>query len=248
MIIIKSSLFAGLPGVILGVSTKKHGHARAPFYFNMSFSVGDDEKKVHRNQKLFFDQLHLKDVAVQKQIHSDIITAVDKPGNCGESDAMITSCQGLALGISIADCTPVFVYDRKNRVVAGIHSGWRGTQKRIVEKTLEKLSLEYNSSPEDIFAYIGPSISQDNYEVDADVAGMFDEKYTRKTHTKYLLDVKRANYDMLTGWGIPEAHVQMSALCTFEMKDLLHSYRRDAQNSGRLLGVIALADNAAGEK
>jgi YfiH family protein len=241
--IIQSQIFRRFENVLFGVSGRFAPETSEPYFFNMSLSVGDDSKIVKQNRSVFFNKLGLgiDNVAFQKQIHSDIITYVSQAGNCGQSDAMITDKPGIGLAVSSADCVPVFIYDNKNKVIAGIHSGWRGTEKKIVEKTILKLQNGFGANPEELFAYIGPSISQANYEVDKEVADKFDGKYLMSNgNGKFLLNVSGACYDMLLCKGIPHQNIQHSGLCTFGMNNLLHSYRRDGLKSGRQLGVIAL--------
>ena len=59
---------------------------------------------------------------------------------------------------------------------------------------------------------------------------------------KFLFDVAGINYKMLSDFGIPKNQIQKSELCTYELKDLLHSFRRDGNLSGRSLGVIAIKE------
>lgn len=242
MFIIKPYIFNRFSEIVCGFSTKIGLQRKPPYYFNLSLSVGDDENIVRENREAFFNQFGLSSdkIAFQKQTHSDIVTIVQNPGVCGESDAMITDKENLGLVISAADCTSVYVYDFKLRVIAAIHSGWRGTKAKIVDKTLNILFKEFNCKPENLFAYIGPSISQANYEVGKDVAEQFDGKYLKYHNNKFYLDVAGANYDMLLNNGIKPAHIQKSVLCTYEFNDLLHSYRRDGIKSGRTFGIIAI--------
>lgn len=242
MFIIKPYIFNKFPEIVCGFSTKLVLERKAPFYFNLSLSVGDDDIIVSENREAFFSHFGLSsdNIAFQKQIHSDIISIVDKPGFCGESDAMITASENLGLIISAADCTSIYIYDFKEKVIAAIHSGWRGTKLKIVDKTLKTLFKKFNSKAENLFTYIAPSISQANYEVGKEVAEQFDGKYLKHINNKFYLDVAGANYDMLIDNGIKPSHIQKSVLCTYEFNDLLHSYRRDGLNSGRSLGLIAI--------
>ena len=115
MQIIKSSLFQKFPEIIFGLSTKTGLNRTEPFYFNMSLTVGDDPETVRENREAFYNELGLttERIAIQKQIHSDIVTIVGESGLIGESDAMITAQKGIGLAISTADCTPIFIYDKK---------------------------------------------------------------------------------------------------------------------------------------
>ncbi len=243
MQIIRSALFENIPNIIFGMSTKIGLNREAPFYFNMSMSVGDNEKTVTENRKAFFSKLglNLGSVVLQKQIHSDIVTLVHDAGKQFESDALITDKPDLGLAISTADCVPVFLYDKSKNVIGAVHSGWRGTAKNITSKTLQLMQKKFGTVPNDLFAFIGPSIAAKNYEVSKEVAQKFDDKYlSKKNNGKYLLDLKMANYDMLINFGIPANQIEVSGLCSFEEKKLLHSYRRDGKKSGRALGIIAM--------
>jgi YfiH family protein len=242
MLIIKPYIFQKYPEIIYGFSTKIVDSNNSAFGFNLSHSVGDEKSIVESNRSLFFNAIGLdkNSVAFQKQTHSDIINIVESSGNKGESDALITNQKNLGLAITIADCTPIFIYDNKNKVVAGVHSGWRGTEKKILLKTLELLNINFNSNPQNMIVYLGPSISQANYEVGSEVADIFEAKYVSLKNGKLFLDVGMANYNMLLDFGIPKVQIQKSELCTFEFASVLHSYRRDREKSGRSLGVIAI--------
>jgi hypothetical protein len=243
MLILKPHIFNSFPEIISGVSTKIGAERPAPYFFNMSFSVGDAENIVKENRKLFFENLGLTqdNVAYQRQIHSDNISFVTKGGLTGESDAMITDKRGIGLAVGIADCVPVLLYDPVRKIIAGVHSGWRGTEKKILLKTLKKLE-ECGCIKEDIIAYIGPSISKNIYEVGKEVAELFDEKYIDEKENKLFLDVAGVNFDILLELGVKKNNIQISELCTFAMKDVLHSYRRDGDKSGRSLAIIAMKE------
>ena len=244
MLVVKSHIFNKYPEIIFGFSTKVGAGRKAPYFFNVSKSVGDNKQIVDENRGNFFNSLGLnvEDVVLQKQVHSDKITYVAQGGVCGNSDAMITDKKMLGLAISTADCVAIFIFDTKNKVIAGVHSGWRGTEKKILLKTLVKLQEKYNSDPEDLLAYIGPSITKVNYEVGKEVADLFDKKYSTPIENKYLLDVSLVNQDILLNFGLKKRNIQASVLCSYEQKNLLHSYRRDGHLSGRALGVIAMKD------
>ncbi len=242
MFVIKPYIFKRFPEIIFGFSTKSGGDTVSPFDFNLSYSVGDQDQIVDKNRELFFKSIGLSrdSVGFQKQIHSDIINIVECAGENGESDALITNKKNLGLAIIVADCTPIFLYDFKEKVIAAVHAGWRGTEQGILIKTLNKLHKNFNSHPHNLVAYLGPSISAANYEVGAEVAEKFDQQFIQRIDQKLYLDVSGINYKMLIDFGVPKNQIQKSELCTFEFKALLHSYRRDKEKSGRSLGVIAL--------
>jgi YfiH family protein len=242
MYVLKPYIFNRFPELIFGFSTKISENAKPPYYFNLSYSVGDEKSVVDKNRKDFFETLGLSidNVGYQRQVHSDIVNVIGCGGDNGASDALVTDKKNLGLAVSVADCTPIFLYDFKNKVIAAIHSGWRGTESKILQKTFTKLQNEYNSNQENIVAYIGPSISQANYEIGKEVAEKFSDFYLKPIGNKFLLDVAGINYQMLLDFGIPKNQIQKSEFCTYEFKNLLHSYRRDGNLSGRSIGVIAI--------
>lgn len=243
MLILKPYIFNRYPEIISGVSTKTGEGRKAPYFFNISFSVGDNKIIVEENRKSFFLQLGIspENAAYQSQVHGDNISFVTVGGLAGESDAMITDKPGIALAITIADCVPVLLYEPVRKIIAGVHSGWKGTHKKILHKTLEKL-IELNCSPENITAFIGPSISKNIYEIGDEVKVLFEDKYIHKRSGKYFLDVSGVNSDILLDFGIKKNNIQDSHLCTYAMKDILHSYRRDGKKSGRSFAVIAMKE------
>ncbi len=242
LFLLKPYIFDKFPEITCGFTTKVGLQRKEPYFFNISFSVGDDEKIVSENRAALISYLKLEKVNVhfQKQIHSDIVRIVKSDSQPEESDAMICSENNNALVIIAADCVSIFIYDYKNKIIAAVHSGWRGTQKRILHKTLSILSEKYNSKSDNLYVYIGPSISQPNYQVGEEVAELSEKKYLMIHGNKYYLDVASANINMLLDFGIPKNQIQKSTICTYEMNELFHSYRRDGAKSGRSLGIIAL--------
>jgi len=245
MLIIKPFIFKQFPEIVFGFSTKIGPNAKPPYYFNLSYSVSDEKEIVDYNRALFINELGLNEkmVSYQKQVHEDKINTVSSFGSCGESDALISRKKNLGLAISSADCPAIFIYDPKEKVIAAVHSGWKGTQKKILRKTIQKLKTDFNSDASNLICYIGPSISQKNYEVGEDVAAKFDIEFVVKNENKFYLNVSGANYKMLVDEGVKEVNIQVSGLCSYEYENLLHSYRREGVKSGRALSVIALKEN-----
>ncbi len=243
MLILRSEKLSKEENIVFGLSTKIGQNPREPFYFNMSKSIGDDEKKVLNNRKLFLNKLNLtqENVVIQKQTHSAIVNIIDAPKQNLEGDALITSTPNIGLAVSTADCNNIYLYDKSKNVIAAVHSGWRGTEKKILKKTLIKLKESFNSESKDLIVFIGPSISKKNYEVGTEVATNFDEKYTEQkgNSDKYLLDLQSGILDTLLEFGIPKSNIEKSSICSFQ-NNKFQSYRRDGKNSGRALGVLAL--------
>ncbi len=211
------------------------------FRFNMSYLVGDSKETVDRNRRQFCGEIGIgpEEVQFQKQVHGDTIKITRKIFPAGEGDALITDKRGLGLAVFSADCTAIFIYDRNNGVIAAVHSGWRGTRKEILRKTIRLMKNRYSSNPGELFCFISPSISQKNYQVGKEFADFFEPAYLNEKDGNLYLDVRGKNYDILLQEGIPETNIEYSEICSFENKNF-HSFRRDGKFSGRGLGIIYL--------
>ena len=102
-------------------------------------------------------------------------------------------------------------------------------------KAKKEASNYYN-----LHCYIAPSISQKNYVVGEEVAKLFKKKSLIESGSKYLLDVSGTNRRMLRKIGVPKNQIQCSSLCSYQLNNLFHSYRREGQKSGRALGILAI--------
>lgn len=226
--------------------------------FNLSLYKTDKPEQVISNRKKLAGSVIVPfDMMVfQQQIHSTNIHIVSK-GDDGkgtlkyddgipDNDAMITNEPGVCLNVMAGDCVPLVFYDPVKRVVAVAHAGWRGTYKRIAENTIRKMEKEFACVPSNIFAGIGPSISQKNYEVDGKVYAEFDKRFDNLSKIfiagnkdgKYYLNLWEANRQQLISAGLKEKNIELSNICTFEQNDLFFSARRG--DKGRFMAGIIL--------
>jgi YfiH family protein len=186
-----------------------------------------------------------EDLVCLRQVHSAIVVTGREPG--AAADAIVSSDPARVLTVRVADCVPLLVADRRTGAVAAIHAGWRGTAAGIAAAAVARLAEDYGSRPRDLVAAIGPAIRSCCYEVgpevlgafrlaasDAEVAAWFAPGRSDRLH----LDVPRANRDQLVGAGIPVRQIYDSGLCTACDGSLFHSYRRDKERAGRLVGYI----------
>jgi YfiH family protein len=205
-----------------GFSTRRGGHSRAycaddePGELNLGFTAADDRDTVLRNRRLLAEAITgdpATPLVALKQVHSNkvVLTGVADASHeppC-KADGLMTAEPGLLLAIQTADCIPVLVADRKRRVVAAFHAGWRGTVKRIVESGVGCMRLEFGSQPEDLIAAIGPGIGPCCYAVGEDALSEFESQfaYARELFREvYDADPVRAKYPMLFMTQRPPGH------------------------------------------
>jgi len=156
---------------------------------NLGFTGWDVRERVLENRDKFFRSIgagKMRIVAL-RQIHSDLVHIVDSVNDARmavlsheaapQADALITRERGVLLVVQTADCIPLLLADTKRRAVAAIHSGWRGTVKRIAEKALGRMQMEFGTRPNDVIAALGPGIGQSCYEVSTEVAAEFQAQF-----------------------------------------------------------------------
>jgi YfiH family protein len=242
MIVILPKIFSGILNVRAGMSTKIGKESNTGFEMNLSYNVGDDPMRVGRNRKLFFEQVGISehDLAIPLQCHSNNVLKVDTQGEYRESDALITNTTHVALGVTVADCVPILLFDPINKVIGAVHAGWRGTVGLVVKRAVEKMKTEYRTDSAQMLAYIGPSAGVCCYEVGGEVAVMFGNKVVTYSNKKIFIDLKKENTLQLLQQGVLGDNIEVSASCTVCEKELFHSYRRDGRKSGRMMAVICM--------
>lgn len=151
-----------------------------------------------------------------------------------DTDGLITDKENIALLIKFADCTPIILYDPLKKVQAALHSGWRGTVQEIGRKAIELMEKDYGCMKENIYAYLGPSIDMENYEVGEEVYNAFKnfknrDNFFKKKGDKYLLSMIDANLDLLVENGIKKDNIEVSRESTYKNLSL-NSARRDKEN------------------
>jgi copper oxidase (laccase) domain-containing protein len=138
-----------------------------------------------------------------KQIHSNLVRVAalrTQPRAAPRRRRPDDDEPGLLLGVQTADCIPVLVADRKRRVVAAFHAGWRGTVNRIVESGVGRMRLEFGSRPEDLVAAIGPGIGPAAMPSATRCSPAFESQfaYARELFREvYDADPVRTKYPML---------------------------------------------------
>ncbi len=219
---------------------------------NLGYGVEDHVKYVEENRRRLaeFMQVPFERLIFQKQTHSThlkVITIKNYKEPISNTDALITAETGIAIAALGADCVPILLYDRKNKVIASIHSGWKGTVNGIVDKVMQELKVEFHTNPEDLVAGIGPSICAEHYEVGAEVIDAFKTNFpdhpeliTRYHDNKAHVDLWLANKVWLMDHGVPEKNIEIAGLCTYKNHDTFYSARYFKNQTGRFASCIAL--------
>ena len=215
------------------------------------FRVNDNPDSVRKNYRLVAEDLGLSlDMTVlSKQTHTDnirVVTREDggkgitKESDIEDTDGLICNIPNMALVVFTADCIPILLYDERTKAVGAVHSGWRGTVKKIGARAVEMMCGEFDSRPENIKAAIGPGIGPCCFEFGNDASQYFEQKYLTKNGDKYLVDIWTMTRDILTESGVPLENIDMSKVCTVCNSDKYYSYRTHRDKTGRQAAIIML--------
>lgn len=211
--------------------TRLGGVSEPPFdSLNISTKVGDEPGAVTKNLARIRDAMDGRESAWVRQVAGDGIARVTEAGLAGEADALVTEEEGFSLVVAIADCVPVALVG--NRSVGMVHSGWRGTLAEISAKAVQEMGEEAG-----VRAYIGPCIRQCCYEVSAELAGRFAERFGPEVVEGRYLSLPGVIRKNLEEVGIGE--VNDLGLCTGCRPDLFFSHRKQGPKTGRNLAGVA---------
>lgn len=177
--------FSTRPGGASELEQARGGRTVRENVFNLGFTDWDTRAHVAANRETFVRALSARamKLVMLRQFHSDVIHVIDDalgesaPGTARRGDALITKVPGLLLAVQTADCIPILLVDLKNRAVAAIHSGWRGTLQRIAGKTIGRMKMVFGTNPADLVAAVGPGIDRCCYEVGPEVAKEYASQF-----------------------------------------------------------------------
>ena len=241
----RPAIFSRFETLVSAESTRHGGVSPVPWAsLNLGKNTDDDPTNIAENRRRFCAALGFEpaQMAWSKQVHADQVRLVTAPGGAEGFDALITRQAGILLAVSVADCTPILVFDAKNKAVGAAHAGWPGTAARIVEKMLRRMADEFGTAGPDCFAYIGTCIDECSFEVGDEVADKFDDAFRRfdAARGKYLVDLKKANQAQLLAFGVPENQIEISPRSTVLHNEDYFSHRKEKGTTGRMLAVIGM--------
>ena len=168
-----------------------------------------------------------------------------------EKDGLITNKRGLMLSTTNADCILMLFFDPVKKVIANIHSGWKGTVQQISIIAVEKLISEYKCNPKDIICCISPSIRACHFEVDEDVKDIFYNKFKKlnkineiikynQEKNKWNIDTVLINKELLKNKGLKEENIIDSGICSVCNSKIIHSFRVEKEGYGVETALIEL--------
>lgn len=226
-------------GVKAVTSTRVGGVSEQPYTsFNLALHVGDNlhhvqENRAHLARALAFDRQPFW----LQQVHSN--TCIPFKFDAGEpvADASFSDNTGEILAVMTADCLPILFCDLRGNWIAACHAGWRGLLNGVIENTLAC----YPGKATELMAWIGPAISQNQFEVGAEVRADFVNLDPKQQNFFEANENQRYQFDLI---GLAKHKLEEKGVavydgqhCTFSQDSLFYSYRRDGE-TGRMASLI----------
>ena len=160
--------------------SRKGGHSRGIYKgLNCGRGSKDSKKNIVKNMNYVASKMLTKinNLVIMYQTHSNKVLEIKKINLRKRiySDAIITKTPGIVLGVMTADCVPILIYNKTEKMVGCIHAGWKGAFSGIIKNTVFK--IKKSNSKSKLYASVGPCIGKMNYEV----YFKFFKKFTTKS-------------------------------------------------------------------
>ncbi|MES2030607.1 MAG: peptidoglycan editing factor PgeF [Pseudomonadota bacterium] len=249
-----SPLLSAIPGLRHAFFTREGGVSEG-IYAGLNGGLGsnDDPAHVAENRRRMAAEMGVAPLhfLTAYQVHSPDVAVATAPWD-GDSrprvDAMVTKVEGLALGVTTADCGPVLFADPKARVIGAAHAGWKGALTGVLETTISEME-KLGADRSDIVVAIGPLIRQPSYEVGAE----FVERFTQSDggFTRFFIPSVRAGHSMFDLGGFIRTRLKRAGIAIIDDTGIdtypdenLFSYRRSVHRKepdyGRQIHAIVL--------
>ncbi len=229
------------------ITTRSGGQSQPPYdSLNLGLHVGDDPQAVAANRRLLCLALGLtKEPQWLEQVHGAKVIKAAANGLVRTADGSYSSQPGQACAVMSADCLPILLCDKQGTQVAVLHCGWRSLAKGIVGRGLQKMAAQ----PRDLLAYLGPAISQPNFEVGIEVLESFFKAARNSLHQEqiaaafkpgnrplhFYADIYALARAELLALGVTQ--VYGGDFCTYAEPQRFYSFRRE-KVTGRMASLI----------
>jgi YfiH family protein len=249
-----SPLLSAIPGLRHAFFTREGGVSDG-IYAGLNGGLGsnDDPRNVAENRRRMAEQLavapdHFLSV---HQIHSPDAVVASRPWESGprpRADAIVTRIEGLAIGITAADCGPILLVDPNARVIGAAHAGWKGALTGILESTIRAME-GLGAERDGMVAAIGPMIRQHSYEVGSEFVERFID--AEADNAVFFMPSARERHSMFDLAGFIRMRLENAGVLMIDdvgvdtySDERFYSYRRSVHRKepdyGRHVHAIAL--------
>jgi len=251
---LSSPLLSSIPGLRHAFFTRDGGVSDGVYgSLNGGPGSGDDPADVRENRRRMAEQMGVSPEYLLNvhQVHSPdavIATGPWQSPSRPKADAIVTRAEGLAIGVTTADCGPVLLVDPNARVIGAAHAGWRGALTGILESTIDAME-KLGAERKDTVAAIGPLIRQQSYEVGSEFVVRFIE--ADADNAMFFLPAARDGHSMFNLAGFIRMRLENAGILMIDDLDIdtysderFYSYRRSVHRNepdyGRHVHAIIL--------
>ncbi|HWL21999.1 MAG TPA: peptidoglycan editing factor PgeF [Bradyrhizobium sp.] len=251
---LSSPLLSSIPGLRHAFFTRDGGVSDGVYgSLNGGLGSGDDPADVRENRRRMAEQMGVSPEYLLNvhQVHSPDAVVATGPWQSPsrpKADAIVTRAEGLAIGVTTADCGPVLLVDPNARVIGAAHAGWRGALTGILESTIDAME-KLGAERKDTVAAIGPLIRQPSYEVGSEFVVRFIE--ADADNAMFFLPAARDGHSMFDLAGFIRMRLENAGILMIDDLDIdtysderCYSYRRSVHRNepdyGRHVHAIIL--------
>lgn len=181
-----------------------------------------------------------------KQLHGTVVHRVvsgTPPEPIPEGDGWVTDVAGPVLAVYVADCLPLFLWERSGKAAGVFHAGWRGLAQGMPRRAVEAFRTHFGIAPESLDWFIGPHIGPCCYHVGPETAERFPASSRIERDGKLFLDLAGDAVRQLREAGVTARGAGRGG-CTSCEHEQFFSFRREKSDS-RMLAFISLAEAAS---
>jgi len=235
--------------LVHGIFTRAGGNEPSD-PMNIGMDTGDKGSVAASNRKLITRKMGNIPLVFLNQVHGDVVKVLKKEDvdplkifevekETHRADGIITDMRGVFLVIQVADCQSVMLYDPDKKVIANIHSGWRGSVLNIIGNCVDKMALEFGCRPENLLAGISPSLGPCCSEFIHYKEEIPEHLWKYKQRGKENFDFWAMSQDQLMEKGVKKENIRNMEICTKCRTDVFYSYRGE-KTAGRFACVISM--------
>ena len=233
------------PWTFSGVFSRSGGVSSGCFdSLNLGVSVGDDPGAVEENRHRILAKMETPQAVYLNQVHGKIIHVLTEDNSQEPivADGVVTDMLYIALVIQVADCQGVLLYDPEQKVIANVHSGWRGSVENIIGNCIDVMTGRFKCNPKDIRAGISPSLGPCCAEFINYREEIPEALWAYKLPGKVCFDFWKLSCDQMMAKGVRPENIEIQNICTQCNTDEFYSFRQE-KITGRFGCVISLKSN-----
>ena len=251
---LRSSLLSAIPGLRHAFFTRDGGVSDGIYQsLNGGLGSNDDPANVAENRRRMAEEMGVPPQRLLSafQIHSPDAVVATGPWQGAarpRADAIVTRTEGLAIGITAADCGPILLVDPNARVIGAAHAGWKGALTGILESTIDAME-RLGADRSGMVAAIGPMIRQQSYEVGSEFVERFIE--AEADNAVFFMPSPREGHSMFDLAGFIRMRLENAGVLMIDdvgadtySDERFYSYRRSVHRKepdyGRHVHAIAL--------